>query len=232
MFGGFCVNDLSASDIGARILSVQVGQPRTRTDESGKKWTSAIGKSAVPAPVMLRRENLDGDRQSNRKYHGGPDKAVCVYAVEHYPIWRDECGRPDQPFGSFGENLTTAGMTEDVVCIGDVYRAPSGATIQVCQPRVPCANVRRYWDAPRLPARMEETGFTGFYCRVLAEGELGAGDALTLVERPCPEWSVARLNRAFYARATDAVKSERRAIIALGPPLSSECVAFLHKLGV
>lgn len=213
------------------IVSIQVGQPKTRTDDSGKNWTSAIGKSPVSGPVRLRQENLDGDRQSNRKYHGGPEKAVCVYASEHYPLWREEFGRPEQPFGSFGENLTTAGLTEETVCVGDVYTVTSGAIIQVCQPRVPCVNVRRYWNAAQLPARMEATGYTGFYCRVLAEGELGAGDALTLTERPCPEWSIARLNRALYDKATDAVKAERRAIIALAPPLSTECVAFLQKLG-
>ncbi|MBC7805891.1 MAG: MOSC domain-containing protein [Akkermansiaceae bacterium] len=214
------------------IVSVQVGQPQTRTDDSGKKWTSAIGKSAAPGPAMLRRENLEGDRQSNRKYHGGPDKAVCVYASEHYPLWRQEFDKPEQPFGSFGENLTTSGLTEEGVCIGDVYRAPSGAMIQVCQPRVPCANVRRFWGAARLPVRMEETGFTGFYCRVIAEGELSSEDVLTRIERPCPDWTIARVNRAFYSKATDAVKAERRAIIAIEPPLSSECVAHLRKLGV
>lgn len=226
------MSNFSAVIPGAQIVSVQVGQPATRTDDSGKKWTSAIGKSAVGGPVQLGRENLAGDRQSNRKYHGGPDKAVCVYASEHYLLWRQEFDKPEQPFGSFGENLTTTDLVEDTVCIGDVYRVPSGATIQVCQPRVPCANVRRFWDAAKLPARMEETGFTGFYCRVLAEGELRAGDVLMLVEHPCPDWTIARVNRAFYTKANDAVKAERRAIIALEPPLSPECVAFLHKLGV
>jgi MOSC domain-containing protein YiiM len=226
------MGDFFTSSAGGHIVSVQVGQPRTHTDGAGKKWTSAIRKSPVAGPVMLRRENLDGDRQSNRKYHGGPDKAVCVYASEHYPAWRREFEKPEQPFGSFGENWTTAGQTETTVFIGDVYRLPSGATIQVCQPRVPCANVSRSWDAVRLPTRMRETGFTGYYCRVLVEGEVCAGDTLTLDDRPCPDWSVARVNRAFYDRATAAVKDERRAIIALGPPISPECVAFLHQLGV
>ncbi len=216
----------------ARIASLQVGQPRIYTDDSGRQRTSAICKSPVHGPVLLRRENLDGDRQANRKYHGGPDKAICVYASEHYGLWREEFAKPEQPFGSFGENLTTEGLTEESVCIGDVWRAPSGAAIQVCQPRTPCANVSHFWNAATLPARMEETGFTGVYCRVLAEGELNAGDVLTLTDRPCPDWTIARLNRAFYARTTDAVRAERRAIIALEPPLSPEYVTLLQKVGV
>ena len=226
------MSEFLTDTLGRYIVSVQVGQPRTHTDDSGKKWTSAIRKSPVDGPVMLRRENLEGDRQSNRKYHGGPDKAVCVYASEHYPAWRQDFEKPDKPFGAFGENWTTAGQTEDTVFIGDVYRVSSGATIQVCQPRVPCANVSRSWDATGLPARMRETGFTGFYCRVLVEGEVCAGDTLTLDERPCPDWTIARINRALYDKATAAVKAERRAIIALEPPLSPECVAFLRKLRV
>ncbi|MGD5305805.1 MOSC domain-containing protein, partial [Xanthomonas citri pv. citri] len=114
--------------------------------------------------VQLGRENLAGDRQSNRKYHGGPDKAVCVYASEHYPLWRQEFDKPEQPFGSFGENLTTTGLVEDTVCIGDVYRVPSGATIQVCQPRVPCAQMcvafgmrQRYLRGWRKPALLAST---------------------------------------------------------------------------
>ena len=225
------MNESSVADTGISIVSVQVGQPVARTDAMGKAWTSAIGKSPVDGPVFLRRENLDGDRQSNRKYHGGPDKAICVYASEHYPLWRQEMELPDQPFGSFGENLTTAGLTEDTVCIGDIYRAPSGATIQVCQPRVPCVNVRRYWNAPTLPARMEQTGFTGFYCRVLVEGALQSRDSLTLVDRSCPKWTIARTNRAFYTKATDAVKAERRELITL-EPLSPDCVAHVHKIGI
>ena len=212
-------------------MSVQVGQPQTRTKPDGKPWTSAIGKSPVVGLVHLGRENVAGDRQSNRKYHGGVDKAVCVYAGEHYEGWRTEFDRPDQGFGSFGENLTTNGLLETTVCVGDVYTMPSGAAIQVCQPRVPCANVAHHWNAPKLPARMMETGFTGFYCRVLVEGDLQAGDLLSLTDRVFPEWTIARANRALYDRASGAVRAERRALAALGEPLSPECVTYLKHLG-
>lgn len=213
----------------ATVLSIQVGTPTLRTDPTGRAYTSAIGKTAVERTVFLGTENVAGDKQANRKYHGGPDKAVCVYSSEHYPSWRAEFEKPDEPFGSFGENLTTAGMTEDIVCIGDVYRFPSGAMIQVCQPRVPCVNVRRYWGAAKLPARMEETGFTGFYCRVLTTGDITPGDPLIRIEQPCPDWNLLRANRALYSKSSEAVDAERRALIAL-PPLSPECVRHVEKL--
>lgn len=221
---------MSSNPLPPRVLSVQVGQPQTRTRPDGKTWRSAIGKTPVAGAVFLGRENVAGDRQSNRKYHGGADKAVCVYSSEHYDRWRDELSRPDQAFGSFGENLTTAGLLETEVYLGDVYTFASGAAIQVCQGRVPCANVAHYWDAPELPARMRETGFTGFYCRVLTEGVIESGDALTLADRVFPEWTIARANRAYYGRRSDAVTAERVALIALGAPVSPEAVAHTQKL--
>ena len=224
------------------IVSIQVGQPEKRWDALGKSYTSAIGKFPVTEPIWLGCENLVGDKQANRKYHGGPDKALCVYASEHYPVWRAEFAKPEQAFGSFGENLTTTGLTEDTVCIGDIYQVASGAAFQVCQPRVPCINVRRYWNVPELPSRMEETGWTGFYCRVITEGELSAGEPLRLRDRFCPEWNIARANRALYALSKkagkkaigeqEAIIAERRALITLEPFLSSECVAFVQKLGI
>lgn len=211
-------------------MSVQVGQPQTRTRPDGKTWRSAIGKTPVVGAVFLGRENVAGDRQSNLKYHGGADKAVCVYPAEHYATWRGELNRPYQESGSFGENLTTTGLLETEVCLGDVYSFPSGAAIQVCQPRVPCANVAHYWNAPALPARMRETGYTGFYCRVIEEGEIQSGDALTLTDRPFPEWTIARTNRAYYDKRTDSVTAERLALIALGAPVSPEAMAHVQKL--
>jgi len=213
----------------ARIVSLQVGKPQTRTNERGGEWTSAIAKSPISGPVMLRRENLDGDVQANRKYHGGPDKAICVYSSEHYPLWRVECARPDMPFGSFGENLTLEGLTEEDVCIGDIYISPSGATIQVCQPRIPCVNVRRNWSASKLPGRMKETGYTGFYARVLVEGILAAGETLTRTERPCPGWDLLRVNDALYGETNDARNADREALCKL-PPLARACVRQLRRL--
>src|SRR5581483_8373041 len=107
-----------------RLLSVQVGRPRTMEWE-GQTWTSDIYKAPVSERLFLDRTNLNGDKQANTRHHGGPDKAVCCFSIEHYPFWREELGRgEDFTFGAFGENFTLAGMTEERVCIGDVYADP------------------------------------------------------------------------------------------------------------
>jgi MOSC domain-containing protein YiiM len=186
-----------------RIVSIQVGMPREMVTATGRVWKSAIEKAALEGPVALGAENLAGDYQANRKYHGGPDKALCTYASEHYPDWRERLGL-DMPFGAFGENLTLEGLTEDRVCVGDVFAiGDGGVRVQVSQPRQPCANLSKRWNRPRLPRWMEENGHTGFYLRALRTGDLAAGDAVTLVERPHPGWNLLRANELVYAAAPD-----------------------------
>jgi len=181
------------------------------TTAQGRTWESAIVKVPVAGAVSVGKENLAGDAQANRKYHGGPDKAVCVYCAERYPVWRQSLGL-DLPFGAFGENFTVEGLTEEVVCLGDVLSV--GTTmLQVTQPRQPCANITRRWGRPDLPRRMEETGWTGFYCRVRVTGEIAAGQEITVVERPHPGWTLLKANRLMY-----------------GEPLSVEEITALRSL--
>lgn len=207
-----------------RIASVQVGQPQTLVTTKGRAWQSAIAKIPVAGPVALGKENLDGDRQANRKYHGGPDKAVCAYCAAHYPDWRVFLLR-DLPFGAFGENLTVDGLNEADLCVGDTL-AVGDTLLQISQPRQPCVNLSRRWDAPRLPRRMEETGHTGFYCRVLRTGHLASSDALAVVERPHPEWTLLRANRMMYAPGV--TPSEIEALRTV-PPLSAEWKCMLGR---
>ena len=192
-----------------QILSLQVGQPTEHVSElkDGQEavWVSGIWKMPVAGRLRLDRINLDGDRQADLKNHGGPDKAVCCYAAEHYSGWRDALGlaASEFPYGAFGENWTLTGLSEEAVCIGDVYQVGT-ARVQVSQPRMPCWKLGRRWERPSLPLAVQETGRTGYYLRVLEPGEVGAGDALTLTERPLPEWPVARVNRAMYVDKADA----------------------------
>jgi len=183
-----------------RLLSVQVGKPRT-LDFEGLEWRSAIYKEPVEARLFLDRRNLEGDKQANTRYHGGPDKAVCCFPAEHYPFWREALCQTEETFryGAFGENFTLAGLTEEHACIGDIY-AVGTARVQITQPRQPCINLARKWNTPELPARMIDLGHSGFYLRVLQAGEVGAGDALLLIERPHPEITVAVANNAKYRR--------------------------------
>jgi len=126
----------------AKIVSLRVGMPRTfgregAVDPMERPWRSGIFKEEVDEPVWLGRTNLVGDGQADLKHHGGPEKAVHVYAAAHYPAWQRELQRADLTYGAFGENFTVEGQTEETVCIGDTYRV-GDAVVQVSQPRQPC----------------------------------------------------------------------------------------------
>ncbi len=191
------------------LVSLQLGRPRESVshlkDGNDAEWVSSISRTPASGRVHLGRTDLDGNAQADLKNHGGPDKAVCSYSAEHYPEWRDLLGLSEEAFGygAFGENFTVSELTEDAVCLGDVYTLGT-ATVQVSQPRMPCWKVGRRWEHPGLPGEMTKTGRTGFYLRVLTEGEVGAGDTLTLTERPLPEWTIARLNTALYVDKNNA----------------------------
>ena len=179
-----------------RIESLQVGLPEKLRTAQNRTWESAIAKKPVQGAVSLGEENFAGDYQANRKYHGGPDKAVCAYSCEHFPVWNARF-ELTLPGGAFGENLTVADLTEDKICVGDVL-AIGTAILQISQPRMPCASVAKRWNRPDLPQAMMDTGFTGFYCRVLRTGDIEAGQVVAITERIYPEWSVARANRTLY----------------------------------
>lgn len=160
----------------------------------GNKRKSAIAKQATDQPVRLRFAGLEGDFQSNKFYHGGPDKAVHHYPFDHYARWREEM--PDHPRlaapGAFGENFSSTGLLEDQVCIGDRFRIGT-ALIEVSQGRKPCSVQGRFLEWPKLPALMVKERRPGWYARVIEEGVIAAGESLTLVERPLPDWSVKRV---------------------------------------
>lgn len=189
-----------------RLVSIQTGQPAEHGRADAQKpmereWTTAFFKEPVEGPLWLGLTNLAGDGQADLENHGGPDKAVLAYAASHYPLWRAELG-VELPYGGFGENFTVEGQDESTVCLADVYEV-GGAVVEVSQPRMPCWKIARRWGMKRLTALVERTGRTGWYLRVLREGEVRAGDEIRLVERPLPEWSVARASRAYTSRPRD-----------------------------
>jgi len=197
-----------------KLISLQVGLPQTRmsslNDGLESQWTSGIWKQSITERLPLDQLNLAGDQQADLQNHGGPDKAVCCYAAEHYPDWRKMLGKSDVAFsyGAFGENFTLAGMTEETVCIGDSY-AIGTVRVQVSQPRMPCWKLGRRWELPTLPLAVQTSGKTGYYLRVLEPGEVGAGDVLSLVARPLPDWTIARVNHAMYvAKDNHALAAE------------------------
>lgn len=180
-----------------RIASVQVGQP-TRIG----KLRTAYRKSPVAGPVRVLGENLEGDGQADRRYHGGADMAVLAYGADHYPAWREELSWPGLPLGGFGENLSVSGTSEATVCIGDVWLVGS-ALLQVASPRKPCRKISAFWKRPGLLGLVARSGRSGWYLRILREGHLQAGDEVALQSRPHAAWPVARANEVALSRAAN-----------------------------
>ena len=204
------------------LLSVNVGQPKEigYRDRRGREKTTmtSIFKSPVEGRVMLRSTNIDGDRQADLQGHGGIYKAAYVYATEYYTYWAGELDRHDfAPAAQFGENLTVDGMPDDAVFIGDVYRF-GGALVEVTQPRVPCFKLGIRMGIPNFQNRFAESGRVGFYLRVLEEGEIGAGDSITLVRRGPERTSVRHVMHLLYHDPDNVIDAQRALRIdALSP---------------
>jgi MOSC domain-containing protein YiiM len=202
------MHGLAGSDMQTPILlSIQVGLPRAygregAEDPMDRPWQSGFFKQPMDGPRWLGRTNLDGDGQADLVNHGGLDKAVLCYASSHYPDWRHELGKPDLPHGAFGENFTLTELNEETVCIGDTYRL-GDALVQVSQPRQPCWKLAWRWRLNELTALVEQSGRTGWYIRVLEEGEVRPGLPLTLLDRPYPDWTVTRATRVMRGRRHD-----------------------------
>lgn len=165
-----------------------------------KSWETGFYKEPVQSAVWLGYEGFRGDEQADRRFHGGSEKAVCVYPAGHYPYWRSRLEKPDLAAGAFGENLTVSGLDEVSVFIGDIFRLGE-AVVQVSQPRQPCWKLARRWRVKDLAAQVERTGFTGYYFRVLHHGFVREQDRLVLEQRPFPEWSIQRCNGIMHGKS-------------------------------
>jgi len=163
-----------------KLLSVNVSCPKEVTYR-GQTVRTGIFKTPVADRVRVHRLNIEGDTQVDLRVHGGPDKAVYVYPHEHYEYWARELMRKDFAFGQFGENLTTRGLLEDDVRVGDVLRIGS-ALLRVTEPRLPCFKLMTKMNNFRFAQPFLASGRTGFYLRVLEEGEVGAGDLIERVD--------------------------------------------------
>jgi len=177
---------------------------------------SGIDKSEVSAPLMLSKTGFVGDEQGDTAKHGGPEKAVHHYPLDHYPAWADTMG--DHPrlssSGAFGENISTSGLTETDIAIGDVFRLGT-AVVEVSQGRQPCWRLNERFGRKTMAREVQETGRTGWYFRVIETGTVSPGDQLTLLERKASEWTIARIWRAFYIDRLN--HAELRGIAALEP---------------
>lgn len=179
------------------VQPVVLAGRNTLLGDSGR--ISAIDKKPVSGPWGIGAQGLVSDSQADRRNHGGPEKALHHYARDHYKAWRDEIGALPllRAPGAFGENLSTQGWTEELICVGDVVRFGS-ARLQVSQGRQPCLTLNLRFGVKDMALRVQQSGRAGWYYRVLEPGIAKDGDVLQLIERPQPNWTLARLNHLLY----------------------------------
>ncbi len=177
------------------VLSINIGMPQ-EVPFQRKSIQTGINKNPVDGPVFVSHVNIEGDGQADLTVHGGLDKAVCVYCFEHYSYWEETLGQKLSA-GAFGENLTISGATEEEIMIGDIYQMGE-VVFQVSQPRQPCYKLSVKWNEPPLPVMIKETGYSGFYFRILQEGVIKPGETLRLVKRHPDKVSIAFANHIKY----------------------------------
>src|SRR5262249_20866278 len=143
-----------------KLVSINVGLPRT-VEHHREQVTTGIFKDPVQGPVMLRTLNLDGDRQADLSVHGGASKAGYAYPRETYEVWENELPDMELPYGMFGENFTSEGMSEDTVNIGDRFRVGE-AELMVTEPRLPCYKLGIKFGRADMVKRFLKSRRTGF----------------------------------------------------------------------
>lgn len=197
-------------EVNAAVLAINVGQPQLLPGQKQEVWSSIV-KQPVAAPVFLSFTGLTGDAQADLVNHGGPDKALCVYDYSRYEAIEQQMSRKLQ-WGAFGENLTVAGCTEETVRIGDVFEF-GDAQVQVSQPRQPCFKLSARYNYKELPLYFQESGHTGFYFRVLKEGEVGPASRFRKIRTDDSSMTILEANRIMYQEKQNV--EGMRALLAL-----------------
>ena len=184
-----------------KVVSVNVGRPQELV-LGDRLITTSIFKTPVDGPVRVNRLNIEGDQQSDLRVHGGVRKAVYVYPSEHYEFWRAHLQGSDLEWGAFGENITTLGLIETTTHIGDTLRIGT-AILQVTQPREPCFKLALKFGQRNMIKRFLESQRSGFYLRVVREGQVCSGDDIALVSRDGEQPTVAELFRRLTSDNND-----------------------------
>lgn len=185
-------------------------------DPMDREWESGIFKKQTEEQVWLSKTGLDGDEQADKKHHGGPEKALFAYPIKHYKLWKEELNI-DIDMGAMGENLAVLEMDEFSVCIGDTYQL-GDAVIQVSQPRQPCWKPARRFKIKDFALRIQNTGRTGWYFRVLEEGHIISRIDMELIDRPYPQWSIAACNEVMHVYKDDLKLADELASCELLAP--------------
>jgi ferredoxin-NADP reductase/MOSC domain-containing protein YiiM len=199
-----------------KLISINVSLPKT-VYHQGRLVNTGIYNEPVTGRVMVRKLNVDGDGQADLKVHGGVYKAVYIYDIENIRYWREKLGRNDLPYGHFGENFTVEGMPDDRIYIGDVFRI-GGALLEVTQPRVPCFKLEIKMDLPGFSRQFLASGRLGFYCRVIEEGEVVAGDAIERIHVGPEKITVRDFARLYYFDTRNLKKIRRILSVPSLPP--------------
>ena len=199
-----------------KLCSVNVGLPRDVVWK-GRTVTTGIFKEPVEGSVLLRKLNLDGDRQADLSVHGGPDKAVYAYPSEHYDYWREALPGMELPWGMFGENFTTAGLFENEINIGDRFSIGS-ALVMVTQPRMPCYKLGVKFGRDDILKLFLQSRRSGFYFSVLEEGEVAAGNAIESVSRDPAGITVADITSLYANDEPDLELMNRATELEALPP--------------
>jgi MOSC domain-containing protein YiiM len=192
-----------------KILSVNISLPK-EIDFEGQKITTGIFKEPVDRGVILRTLNLDGDRQADLTVHGGPDKAVYAYPIEHYEYWNKVFPTIEMPNGMFGENFTTEGLMEGEVRIGDVFRIGLSEVIAT-QPRMPCYKLGVKFGRMDVLRKFLASGRSGIYFKVSKEGEVRAGDTIEQIGKDTNRITISDIVRLYSSEKED-IESMRRAV--------------------
>ena len=182
-----------------QLLAIFVGKPKSYGTEGAenpfdRKWRTAFYKQPVLGKVHLGKLGLEGDGVADTRFHGGEHQAVLAYSADRYPRWRNEFDHPHFSPCCFGENFSVSGQDEDTVCVGDTYQIGE-AIVQVSQPRQPCSNLAKRNRHKPLVEEVLQTGWSGWYLRVLQEGAVAPGDEINFLERPYPQWPVALVGK-------------------------------------
>ena len=184
----------------SELKNFSIGLPKKMKYGVDKEIDTGICKQTTEE-AFLTKEGFRGDGVADLRYHGGPDRAVCVYPYEHYSLWEKEFNNTF-PSSTFGENLTVTNMLEKDVYIGDIFRL-GDAVIQVTQGRIPCSTITKRTNNPLLLKRMVQTGFTGYLCRVLEEGRVRRDSRITLLEAHPKQVSILYGNEIYFHEQKD-----------------------------
>ena len=184
-----------------KIVSVNVGMPRDVVWK-GMTVQTGIFKEPVDGPVAISKLNLAGDKQADLTVHGGSEKAVYAYPAEHYEYWRNELPQESFSWGKFGENLTTEGLWEDTLCIGDRLRVGS-AVLMATQPRMPCYKLDLRFDRDDMIKRFLTSGRSGLYFSVIEPGEVTVGSKVEILSRAPHRVTVVDIVRLYLGQTRD-----------------------------